>query len=62
MKTSEIRKRDDSALTEELQNLESMRLDISMRVATEEGEGQKLRALRRDIARIKTVLRERRQG
>ncbi len=59
MKISEIRSKDTSALVEELRTLEMNRLDVSLRAVTEEGEGRKLRPLRRDIARYQTILGER---
>ena len=59
MQISEIREKESPALVEELASLEQTRLDIAMRAATEEGEGRKLRGIRKDIARYKTVLSER---
>ena len=45
-------------MIEELKALEASRFDVSMRAVTEEGEGHKLRLIRRDIARIKTIQQE----
>jgi len=59
MQISEIRNKSDEAILEEIRSLEQTRLDITMRAVTEEGEGHKLRNIRRDIARYKTVLSER---
>lgn len=61
MQISEIKSKETSALEEELKSLEQTRLDVKVRAVTEEGEGHKLRALRRDIARYKTVLSERKK-
>ncbi len=60
MKILEIREKEIDALQEELRALEMQRLDVAVRAVTEEGEGNKLRNLRRDIARYKTVINERR--
>lgn len=62
MKISEIREKEHDVIREELSSLEQSRLDISMRSVTEEGEGHKLRAIRRDIARYKTVLSEKQKS
>lgn len=58
MKISEIRAKDRATLLEELRALETSRFDVTMRSVAEEGEGNKLQAIRRDIARYKTVLNE----
>ncbi|MBF0197735.1 MAG: 50S ribosomal protein L29 [Planctomycetes bacterium] len=59
MQISEIREKETAALQEELASLEQTRLDIAIRAATEEGEARKLRQIRKDVARYKTVLSER---
>ena len=60
MQISEIRQKDTNILKEELASLERGRFDVKMRAVTEEGEGHKLSGIRKDIARYKTVLNERR--
>lgn len=59
MQISEIRSKETGALLEELKSLEQTRLDVKVRSVTEEGEGHKLCAIRKDIARYHTVLSER---
>jgi ribosomal protein L29 len=59
MQISEIRNKETSALYEELKSLEQTRLDVKIRSVTEEGEGHKIRAIRKDVARYRTVLSER---
>lgn len=61
MKISEIRSKDTDTLVEELKSHEQTLLDVKVRSVTEEGEGHKLRNIRKDIARIQTVLNERRK-
>ena len=61
MKISEIRSKDTDTLVEELKSHEQTLLDVKVRSVTEEGEGHKLRNIRKDIARINTVLNERRK-
>jgi ribosomal protein L29 len=62
MQISEIRGKETSALLEELSSLEQTQLDVKVRTVTEEGEGNKLKAIRRDIARYQTVLNERKKS
>jgi ribosomal protein L29 len=59
MQISEIKSKETSALQEELKSLQQSLLDVKIRAVTEEGEGHKLRNIRKDIARYKTVLVER---
>jgi len=59
MQISEIKSKETSALQEELKSLQKSLLDVKIRAVTEEGEGHKLRSIRKDIARYKTVLVER---
>ena len=59
MQISEIRNKETIALAEELKSLEQTRLDVKVRSVTEEGEGHKLAAIKKDIARYQTVLSER---
>lgn len=61
MQISEIREKETGALVEELKSLEQTRLDVKVRSVTEEGEGHKLCAIKRDIARYQTVLNERKK-
>lgn len=62
MKISEIRNKDTVTLAEELKSHEQTLLDVRVRSVTEEGEGHKLRNIRKDVARIHTVLNERRRS
>ena len=62
MKISEIRNKDTVTLAEELKSHEQTLLDVRVRSVTEEGEGHKLRNIRKDVARIQTVLNERRRS
>ena len=61
MKILEIRSKDTETLVEELRSHEQTLLDVKVRSVTEEGEGHKLTNIRKDIARIQTVLNERRK-
>ena len=63
MKASELRSKDDAALTEELDGLHREAFNLRM----QQGTGQlarpsRMKEVRRDIARIKTVLNERQSG
>lgn len=60
MKISEIRDKDTQTLKEELRTLAAHRLDVAMRAVTEDGVGQQISAIRKDMARYKTILNERR--
>ena len=62
MQISEIKNKDTSALLEGLKSLEQTRFDVKIRSVTEQGEGHKLRAIRKDIARYRTVLSERKNS
>ncbi len=60
---SQIRELETSELEEELARLEEARFRLKFRSATEAIDNPlQFRALRRNIARIRTVLRERIQG
>lgn len=59
MQISEIKSKETEALQEELKSLQQSLLDVKIRAVTEEGEGHKLKNIRKDIARYKTVLGER---
>jgi large subunit ribosomal protein L29 len=60
MKASEIRELNDADLTARIAELEEERFRLRFRGATEQLEDPlRIRALRRDVARLKTVLQER---
>lgn len=60
MKVNELREMSDDDLAAKLGELVSERFNLRFRSATESIENpMRFRALRRDIARIKTVLRQR---
>lgn len=63
MKASEFRQKDDKALQQELLELTRERFNLRM----QNGSGQlassaRLRQVKRDIARVKTILTERNNG
>ncbi len=60
MKPNELREMSDDDLRSKLEELVSERFNLRFRSATESIENpMRFRALRRNIARIKTVLRQR---
>jgi large subunit ribosomal protein L29 len=60
MRTDEIRDMQDSDVRARISELEEERFRLGFRSATEPlTDPQRLRAIRRDIARLKTILRER---
>lgn len=60
MKADDIRELDDTELSHRLGELKEEQFRLRFRQATMDLENPKLmRAIRRDIARIKTILRER---
>ena len=60
MKASEIREMNPDELDDELENLQRKFFDIRTQAVTEKlGDPTQLTKVKRDIARIKTVLRER---
>jgi large subunit ribosomal protein L29 len=60
MKADEIRDWDDTEITARLEELKEEQFRLKFRSATMELENPRLvRAIRRDIARLKTILRER---
>jgi large subunit ribosomal protein L29 len=60
MKTTELREQSDDELAAKLSELVEERFRLRFRSATEAIENpMRFRAMRRDIARIRTVLRER---
>lgn len=63
MKIEEIRGKTDSELDFELENLKKELFDLRFRTATETGNNpSRVRAVRREVARISTVIRERNKG
>ncbi len=60
MKIKEIREHSDDQLVIELREIERRLFDMRTQAATEKIEAtSELKKLRRDVARIKTVIRER---
>lgn len=60
MQASEIRELTDAQVAQRIAELEEERFRLRFRRATEPLENPlRLRAIRRDVARLKTVLRER---
>lgn len=60
MKADEIRDMSDEQIHQELEALERRVFDLRTQAATEElGVPSELRAARRDIARMRTILRQR---
>jgi large subunit ribosomal protein L29 len=63
MKTNEIRDLDAASLTARIAELEEERFRLKFRSATEALESPlRLRSIRKDIARLKTIQRERAMG
>jgi large subunit ribosomal protein L29 len=63
MKTNEIRDLDDKGLADRIAQLEEERFRLRFRSGTEAlEEPLRLRSLRRDIARLQTIVRERALG
>ena len=63
LKTAEVREWADAEIRSRVVELEEERFRLGFRAATETLEDSlRLRLLRRDIARLKTVLRERELG
>jgi large subunit ribosomal protein L29 len=60
MRTDEIRDMQDGDVRARISELEEERFRLRFRSATEPlSDPQRLRAIRKDIARLKTILRER---
>jgi large subunit ribosomal protein L29 len=60
MKASEVRAKDDTELSEELIRLRREQFNLRMQSATGQGaRPDQFGKVRKDIARIKTILRER---
>ncbi len=63
MKVKELRDKDEEALHRELQELTEARFKLGLQGKSQQTKNpHRFRTLRRDIARIKTVLRERMTG
>ena len=59
MKTSELRGKDAGALTKELQDLLKAQFSLRMQKATQQlTNTSQIRKVRRDIARVRTVLNQ----
>ena len=57
MKTSELRGKDQAALTKELNSLLKAQFGLRMQIATQQlNNTSQLKKVRRDIARVKTVM------
>jgi len=57
MKASELRGKDEAALTKELNELLKAQFGLRMQVATQQlNNTSQLKKVRRDIARVKTVM------
>lgn len=59
MKASELRSKDEAALSKELQDLLRAQFSVRMQAATQQlTNTSQIKKTRRDIARVRTVLRE----
>jgi len=59
MKTSELRGKDQAALTRELNDLLKAQFGLRMQIATQQlSNTSQLKKVRRDIARVKTVMNQ----
>lgn len=59
MKASELRGKDEAALTKELNELLKAQFSLRMQVATQQlSNTAQLKKVRRDIARVKTVMNQ----
>lgn len=59
MKASELRGKDDAALTKELNDLLKAQFGLRMQIATQQlNNTAQLKKVRRDIARVKTVMNQ----
>ena len=60
MKASELRTKETAALNQELLDLRKAQFSLRMQVATQQlTNNSQIGKLRKDIARVKTILRER---
>ena len=63
MKTNELRAKDEAQLSEELSNLLKAQFSLRMQKATQQlNNHQTLGNTRRDIARVKTILAEKKRA
>jgi len=59
MKTSELKDKDQAALTKELNDLLKAQFGLRMQIATQQlSNTSQLKKVRRDIARVKTVINQ----
>ena len=59
MKASELRGKDEAALTKELNELLKAQFSLRMQIATQQlSNTSQLKKVRRDIARVKTVMNQ----
>jgi len=59
MKASELRGKDEAALTKELNELMKAQFGLRMQIATQQlNNTAQLKKVRRDIARVKTVMNQ----
>ncbi len=59
MKANELRAKDESALSKELQDLLRAQFSVRMQVATQQlANTSQIKKTRREIARVRTVMRE----
>jgi large subunit ribosomal protein L29 len=63
MKASELRGKDDAALTKELNDLLKAQFSLRMQAGTQQlTNNSQLKKVRRDIARVKTVMTQQKAG
>ncbi len=63
MKATDFRKKSDEELTKELNSLLKARFSLKMQLATQQStKTSEPKKIKKDIARIKTVLREKQKG
>jgi large subunit ribosomal protein L29 len=63
MKASELRGKDDAALTKELNDLLKAQFSLRMQLGTQQlSNTSQLKKVRRDIARVKTVMNQQKAG
>jgi len=61
MKASELHSKDEAALARELSDLLKAQFGLQMQIATQQlGKTSQIKKVRRDIARVKTVMNEKR--
>jgi large subunit ribosomal protein L29 len=63
MKASELRGKDQAALTKELNDLLKAQFSLRMQLGTQQlANNSQLKKVRRDIARVKTVMTQQKAG